>query len=169
MKKIGLFYGTETAKTSAVAQKIQQAFQGGQVDLIPIEKAWKEDFEAYEHIIAGASTWFDGELPTYWDEIVPELCHLDLTNKTVALFGLGNQKEYPDNFVDGIGILAEIFLQGGATLVGYTSSEGYAFHRSKALQNGKFQGLALDVDTQADLTDERIRRWVKQLEEEFEE
>lgn len=168
MKKIGLFYGTETAKTSAVAKKIQQAFGEGRVDLIPVEKAWKEDFEAYEHIIAGASTWFDGELPTYWDEIVPELSHLDLRDKTVALFGLGNQKEYPDNFVDGIGILAEIFIRSGATLIGCTSSEGYTFHRSQALQDGKFLGLALDVDTQDDLTDERIRRWVKQLEEEFE-
>lgn len=167
MKKIGLFYGTETARTATIAKKIQQAFADGQVDLIPVEQAWKDDFEAYDHIIAGTSTWFDGELPTYWDEIVPELSHLDLTDKTVALFGLGNQKEYPDNFVDGIGILAEIFTRCGATLVGFTSPEGYDFNSSKALKGGKFQGLALDLDTQKDQTDERIRHWAEQLEEEF--
>lgn len=167
MKKIGLFYGTETARTSAVAKKIQQAFGENKVDLIPIEKAWEDDFEAYEYIIAGTSTWFDGELPTYWDEIIPELSHLDLNDKVVAVFGLGNQKEYPDNFVDGIGILAEIFIRCGATLVGYTSPEGYDFNHSKALLHGKFQGLALDLDNQDNLTDQRIRRWVDQLEKEF--
>lgn len=169
MRKIGLFYGTEATKTSTVAQQIQEAFGKNIVDIVPIEKAWKDDFEAYDQIIAGTSTWFDGELPTYWDEIVPELTHLDLTDKIVALFGLGNQKEYPDNFVDGIGILADIFRQCGATLIGFTSPEGYHFTHSKALLNGKFQGLALDLDNQAAQTSKRIQQWVEQLEEEFEE
>lgn len=48
-------------------------------------------------MIVGASTWFDGELPTYWDELVPELESLDLKGKKVAIFGLGDQKNYPDN------------------------------------------------------------------------
>ena len=29
-----------------------------------IEKAWQNDFQAYDKLIVGASTWFDGELPT---------------------------------------------------------------------------------------------------------
>ena len=71
--KTGLFYGTGTEKTTFVANKIRKAFGEDQIDIIPIESAWKRDFEAYDHIIAGTSTWFDGELPTYWDEIIPEL------------------------------------------------------------------------------------------------
>ena len=65
-------------------------------------------------MIVGASTWFDGELPTYWDELVPELESLDLKGKKVAIFGLGDQKNYPDNFVDGMGILADAFQKAGA-------------------------------------------------------
>lgn len=53
MKKIGLFFGTEATKTSTVAQQIQQAFGKDIVDIVPIEKAWKDDFEAYDWIIAG--------------------------------------------------------------------------------------------------------------------
>lgn len=96
--KTGLFYGTGTEKTTFVANKIRKAFGEDQIDIIPIESAWKRDFEAYDHIIAGTSTWFDGELPTYWDEIIPELVTLDLKNKKVAIFGLGDQTNYPDNF-----------------------------------------------------------------------
>ena len=84
--KTGLFYGTGTEKTTFVANKIRKAFGEDQIDIIPIESAWKRDFEAYDHIIAGTSTWFDGELPTYWDEIIPELVTLDLKNKKVAIF-----------------------------------------------------------------------------------
>ena len=88
--KTGLFYGTGTEKTTFVANKIRKAFGEDQIDIIPVESAWKRDFEAYDHIIAGTSTWFDGELPTYWDEIIPELVTLDLKNKKVAIFGQMN-------------------------------------------------------------------------------
>ena len=113
--KTGLFYGTGTEKTTFVANKIRKAFGEDQIDIIPIESAWKRDFEAYDHIIAGTSTWFDGELPTYWDEIIPELVTLDLKNKKVAIFGLGDQTNYPDNFADGVGILADLENQPDQT------------------------------------------------------
>ena len=152
--KTGLFYGTGTEKTTFVANKIRKAFGEDQIDIIPVESAWKRDFEAYDHIIAGTSTWFDGELPTYWDEIIPELVTLDLKNKKVAIFGLGDQTNYPDNFADGVGILAD-------------ASDDYFFNASKALKNGKLLGLVLDLENQPDQTDKRIERWVKQLKEAF--
>ena len=89
MKKIGLFYGGTTAKTAVVALKIQEAFTENEVVLIPIEGATRKEFESFDNIIAGTSTWFDGELPTYWDEFMPEIESIDMTGKKVALFGLG--------------------------------------------------------------------------------
>lgn len=169
MRKIGLFYGTGTEKTAAVANKIRKAFGEDRIEVVPIESAWKKDFEAYDEIISGTSTWFDGELPSYWDEIIPELVSLDLKNKKIALFGLGDQLHYPDNFADGIGILADTFTASGATLIGQVSSEGYTFNASKALKGDKLQGLVLDLENQPELTDERIDQWVKQLKEEFKE
>lgn len=168
MKKIGLFYGSATTKTTAVAEKLKEAFRDDEVNIIPVEYFEEKDFEAYEYIIAGSSTWFDGELPTYWDEIMPELIYLDMKGKKVAIFGLGDQVNYPDNFVDGVGILADVFTELGATLVGFTSAEGYHFNRSKALKKGEFAGLVLDFENQPDQTDERIRKWVSQLKKEFE-
>ena len=102
MKKIGLFYATKAERTSWVAEKIQKEFGEDKIEVVPIEQAWQNDFAAYDCFIVGASTWFDGELPTYWDELLPELRTMKLKGKKVAIFGLGDQIRYPENFADGI-------------------------------------------------------------------
>lgn len=168
MKKIGLFYITESVKTANTAILIKQSFgQSTKIDIIPIEDVWQKDFEKYRNLIVGTSTWLDGELPVYWDEILEDIRSLNLSGHKVAIFGLGDQKNYPDNFVDGIGILAEAFEKTGADLVGQTSAEGYIFNESLALNDNQFDGLAIDVDNQADLTAGRIKTWVEQLKKEF--
>ena len=145
-----------------VAKKIQKEL-GDAVEVVSVENAWQNDFEAYDYLIVGASTWFDGELPTYWDELLPELRTLQLKGKKVAIFGLGDQAKYPDNFVDGMGILADVFEEDGATLVGFTSTEGYKFNKSRALRGNQWCGLVIDLDNQAELTDKRVREWCKEI------
>lgn len=167
MKKIGLFYGISTAKTAQVAKKIEDAFGKDQVTVVSVEEAWTDDFKAYDNLIVGAATWFDGELPTYWDEIIPELESLSLKGKKVAIFGLGDQKKYPDNFADGIGLLADSFEKTGAKIVGLTSVEGYEFEESKAVKDGKFLGLVIDVENQSGKTAARVKAWTEQLKGEF--
>jgi len=167
MKKIGLFYGISATKTAKVADKIKAAFGNTKIDIIPVEDAWKEDFEGYENIIVGVATWFDGELPSYWDEVRPELESLNMKQKKIAIFGLGDQVKYPENFIDGVGILADKFESVGAKLIGFTSTEGYNFEKSRAVRNGKFLGLAIDFENQSVQTDERIQKWVEQLKREF--
>ncbi|MFV0418834.1 MAG: flavodoxin [Dysgonomonas sp.] len=167
MKKIGLFYGTSTTKTAKIAKKIKTAFGDAQIDVIPVEDAWQKDFEGYDNIIIGVSTWFDGELPSYWDEVKPELESLKMRGKKIAIFGLGDQVKYPENFIDGMGILAETFESVGAKIVGFTSIEGYNFEMSRALREGKFMGLAIDIENQSKKTDERIKNWIEQLKKEF--
>lgn len=166
MNRTGLFYATGTEKTAAIANLIRDAFGDDRIDIVPVERAWRREFEAYDYLIVGSSTWFDGELPSYWDEMLPELKSLRLGGKKVAIFGLGDQVNYPDNFVDGIGLLAEVFESCGAQLTGFTSTDGYHFNQSKALKDGQFLGLALDPETQPEKTAERIRRWVEALRQE---
>ena len=161
MKKIGLFFGTNTAKTATIAKKIIAAFSDAEIESIAVEDATKKDFEKYDNIIAGASTWFDGELPSYWDETIPELDSVKMK------LGLGDQVKYPDNFADGVGILANLFESKGATLVGATSVEGYNFEKSQAQQGDSFVGLIIDYENQHSNTARRIEDWVKQLKKEF--
>ena len=167
MEKIALFYSFNSKKTAKIAGIVHNALSGEDVQRINIDEVKIEDFLAFDNLIVGVPTWFDGELPNYWDEILPALDDLELNGKKVALFGLGDQKNYPENFCDAVGILGEFFEGKGAKIIGHTSPEGYSFESSKALKENILTGLLLDQENQSKLSDERILKWTKQLEHEF--
>lgn len=170
MKKIGLYYNFDTNKTSKVARKIKDALEKqGNVEIIPVdvdEKMTEEQFMQFDHMILGAATWMDGELPYYWDEFVPAMEDLDMKDKKIAIFGLGNQKNGTENFQDAIGLLAYLVESRGAKLYGFTDTKGYTFERSFGVREGKFMGLSIDIENQAALTNERVEAWVQQLKSE---
>ncbi len=169
MKDIALIYSFNTKNTSNVAKEIKKAFGTAvKIDEINAETIDGPTFLKYTNLILGVPTWFDGELPNYWDEFVPELETLDLNGKNIAIFGLGDQINYPENFIDAVGIMAQIVSKQGAKVVGYTSAEGYTFESSKAYADGKFCGLAIDLENQSELNSPRIKKWVEQLKKEFE-
>lgn len=169
MKKIGLFYGKSAKKTAKVAELIAEKFGQDQIDMVPVETATRKDIDKYDLLILGGATWFDGELPTYWDEILPDVERLNMKGKKVAIYGLGDQDNYPENFVDSIGLLANIVKERGGELVGFTSNEDYEYEKSLAeTEDGnQFMGLALDFENQQDKNEERINAWIEQLKTEF--
>jgi flavodoxin I len=167
MSKIGIFYSFHTGKTAKVAEKVLEAFESTDIEAVNVEEINEELFMKFDNIVVGVPTWFDGELPNYWDEFVPALMDLDLTNKKIAIFGLGDQKGYPENFNDGIGILTELFESLNAKILGFTSTDGYTFESSRAQRGNQFSGLAIDQENQARLTGKRIKDWVEQLKKEF--
>ena len=167
MNKTAIIYSFNTKKTGKIAIQIQESFEVPSIEMLNAEEITEDIFLSFDHIIMGVATWFDGELPNFWDEFVPALEELDLTGKKIALFGLGDQKGYPENFLDGVGIMAKILEEQGATLVGFTSSEGYEFESSKALRNDLFMGLAIDYENQGSMNKERVAAWVEQLKKEF--
>jgi flavodoxin I len=166
VKKIGLAYSFNTHKTSQAAKKIAKEFGEEHIEHLNAEDITEDEFLKYDVMILGVPTWFDGELPNYWDEFVPAIEDMNLKGKTCAVFGNGDQKGYPENFVDGIGIMANLLENRGAKLAGFTSAQGYQFESSKALRDDKFSGLALDFENQGKEVNMRIRNWVKQLREE---
>ena len=167
MKKTAIIYSFNTNKTAKIAEKIREAFGDEPVEMINAEELNKEKFSSAENLILGVPTWFDGELPNYWDEFLPDLEDMDLTGKKIAIYGLGDQVKYSENFVDGIGIMASVLKDLNAELVGFTSTEGYKFESSAALDGDKFQGLAIDYENQGSKNKERVKAWVEQLRKEF--
>jgi len=167
MSKTAIIYSFNTKKTGKIAERIIGEFGEGKLEVVNAEEITEEVFLSFDHIIMGVPTWFDGELPNYWDEFVPALEDMDLKGKKIALYGLGDQKGYPENFLDGVGIMAEILEEQGATLVGFTSIEGYEFESSRAEREGHFTGLAIDYENQGSKNKERVASWVTQLKSEF--
>jgi len=167
MNKTAIIYSYNTKKTSKIATLILEGFNDPAIEMFNAEEITEDTFLSFDHIIMGVATWFDGELPNFWDEFVPALEELDLKGKKFALFGLGDQKGYPENFLDGVGIMSEILEGQGATLVGFTSSEGYDFESSRALRNDQFMGLAIDYENQGSMNKERVTAWIEQLKKEF--
>ncbi len=163
MKKTAIVYSFNTVKSAKIAGKIKEAFGDESIDMLNTEEINAGKFLEYDNLILGVPTWFDGELPNYWDEFLPDLEEQDMKNKTIAIFGLGDQKGYPENFVDGMGIMADFFEERGAEIVGYTRADDYEFESSRALRKGKFCGLALDYENQASKNKDRISNWVNQL------
>ena len=168
MNTIGLIYSFNSNKTAKAAAKIADLLsKNTKVETVNAETLTASEFMKYKTMILAVPTWFDGELPNYWDEFIPELEELDLKGKTFALFGPGDQKGYPENFVDGIGIMAEYIEKQGGKLIGFTENKNYTFERSRALRAEKFCGLALDFENQARLNTERITNWCSLLMQEF--
>lgn len=171
---IGLFYGSSTCYTEMAAEKIQRTFAESPegaiaVDVFNISDTPIVSAQFYDAIIMGIPTWDYGELQEDWEEIWDDLDELELTGKKVALYGLGDQEGYPEWFLDAMGYLYHKLINRGASIVGFWPSDGYDFEQSKALtaDESRFVGLALDDETQFELTDDRIRQWVEQLHNEF--
>ncbi len=168
MSKTALIYSFNTQKTLRAAKLITEAYSGN-LEEVNVEDINAEKFLSYDQYIMGVPTWWDGELPNYWDEFLPDLEELNLKGKIFALYGAGDQKGYPENFVDAMGILAGVLEECGGKLAGFTKNEGYQFESSKALRDDKFCGLPLDFENQARQVKPKITAWVEQVKKEFSE
>lgn len=165
--RTALIYSFNTHNTSAVAKLLNDELKKYHIEMINAEEITGEQFLTYHNLILGVPTWFYGELPNYWDEFLPELKELNLKGKKIAIFGNGDQISYPDNFVDAIGVMAQIVEKLGAVIVAHFSPTGYTFSKSKALINDQFYGLPIDFENQSEQTPGRIKTWALQLVKEF--
>ncbi len=165
MSRIGIFFGgKDNGSTAKVARKIQELF-GDEASVHNVSSAARQDLEKYDFLVLGTAAWGIGEMHSDWERFIDKLVEADLADKKVALFGLGDQKMYPESFVDGMGTIF-CRLPHKENVVGYTSIRGYNFYYSTAEKDGKFVGLAIDDDTQGEFTEKRVKDWVKQIRKE---
>ena len=167
MKTIGIFYGSSTGNTGDAAEAIKKELGNDVAEVFDVTDAKAEDLNNFSNIILGTSTWGAGDLQDDFEDFLDGIDSVDLSGKTVALFGMGDQESHGETYING---LAEVFkkvTEKGATIVGATSSEGYEHENSEAEIDGNFIGLALDEDNQSDLTEERISNWAKELKAKF--
>ena len=171
MARIGIFFGTETGRTRLIAKQIAKKLGADAAPPVNIGRTTLTDFLAHDAMILGSSTLGEGQLPGLsvglsqpsWEEFLPRLADGDLAGKVVAIYGLGDQKKYPDEFVDAIGIIHDTLVCRGARVVGHWSTAGYEFAASQAVDGDHFLGLALDQINQPLLTEERLDAWLAKI------
>lgn len=122
---------------------------------------------SYEALILGTSTWGDGELQDDWYDGIKVLKGMDLSGKTVALFGCGDSESYSDTFCDGMGILFEDLKNSGCRFIGAVPDADYTYSSSIAVTDRNFVGLAIDDINESDKTDERVTAWTEKLKTEL--
>lgn len=167
MKIIGIFYGSSSGNTEGVAKQIQAEFGADNAQVFDVAKATKDDLEKFDNLIFGTSTWGFGELQDDFDGFMKQIEAANLSGKTVALFGCGDQELYSDTFVDGMGLVWQSLQGKGCNIVGQTSTEGYSYSNSQSDVEGKFVGLAIDENNQSDQTADRVKAWVEVLKNAF--
>ncbi|MEM8928339.1 MAG: flavodoxin [Bacteroidota bacterium] len=165
---IGFIYGSDTGVTEEITNDMASKMDAGNIEVIEVCNAEIEDFRRFDLLMLGLSTWYDGDLQSDWEDYFDTFKTIDFTDKIVALYGLGDQLGYDDYFVDGIGMLAEVILENGGTIIGNWPSEDYDFSESKGLKDDStFFGLALDEDNEPQKTPERVEQWLSQVQQEY--
>lgn len=176
MARIGLFFGSNTGKTRKVAKMIKKRFDDASMaDPLNVNRATPEDLAQYSLLILGTPTLGEGLLPGLsadcenesWEEFLPKLQDVDFSGKTVAIYGLGDQVGYAEEFLDAMIVLYDFVSERGAKVVGAWPTEGYEFSHSEAVLDGKFVGLALDLDNQSGLTEQRLDAWLQSIAADF--
>ncbi|MFQ3266239.1 MAG: flavodoxin II, partial [Colwellia sp.] len=144
--KIGLFYGSTTCYTEIIAEKIQTIIGAELVDIFNIKDQPLALCLDYDFIICGISTWDFGELQEDWESIWSDIRQLDLSDKIISLYGMGDQVGYTEWFQDALGLLHEQVIEQGAKVIGYWPNQGYEFIASKALTSDESQFVGLSLD-----------------------
>lgn len=158
MKKTGIFYGSTTGTTADVAHRIGKLLGVADADIYDVADTKLDKLGDYDMLVLGSSTWGDGELQDDWYDFIDGAASLDLSGKTAAIFGCGDET-MSDTFCNAIGIIYEKMRGTGLDLVGKFPASCYAFDSSKALTGDTMLGLALDEVNHPDLTDGRIAEW----------
>jgi flavodoxin I len=172
MNKIALLYWAPGGNVEKAASEIYDQFDAEQVFMAHLAGFDTQMIDEFDKFIFGCATigaevWQDARANNMWNEFFLHSEKTSFAGKQFALFGLGDQVLYPDNFVDSLGFLKKEIEKRGGQLVGQWPTEGYTFIGSEGAAEGKFFGLALDEDQQADMTPGRIAKWVVQVKKEF--
>ncbi len=168
MATVGLFFGSDTGNTEAVAQMIQKELGKNLIYVQDIAKSSKEEIAEYDLLLFGIPTWYYGESQCDWDDFFPEFEEIDFTDKLVAIFGCGDQEDYAEYFLDAMGVVRDIVEARGGIIIGHWPTEGYHFEASKGMADeNHFVGLGIDEDRQPELTKERVVAWCAQIRDEM--
>ena len=165
MNKIAILYGSSGGNAESVARQVQDLFEG-EADLYNVREVTLDEIRDYPYYIFGTSTTGIGDLQDDWEGFLPSFIRLDLSDKKVAIFALGDSASYSSSFAESMKVVYDEIVDS-TTIVGQMPDEGYTYDDSMAVIDGMFVGLPIDEDNEYDMTGERLAAWVEKLKNEF--
>lgn len=165
MSKIAILYGSSGGNTESIAKRIQDLFEG-EADLYNVDNVQLDEIKDYPYYILGTSTTGMGDLQDDWDGFLPSFSKTDLSDKTVAMFALGDSASFSSSFAESLRVLYDE-LNDKAKIVGQVADEGYTYDDSTAVIDGMWVGLPIDEDNEYDMTEDRLSNWVNELKKIF--
>jgi len=174
MNKTALFYSPQGGSVNRVTNMLGEMIGIDKVDILPVIEVEKGDIDKYNKIIllgstVGADHWNNEIIVDEWTEFFTKIKEISFEKKKVAIVGLGNSVLYPSHFADGMAVLYEKIIKQNAKILGKVDAKDYDFTESEAVNDdGFFCGLAIDEDNEAELTTERLEKWISILKPDFE-
>ncbi len=163
MKKYGIFYASTGGHTDEAARSIARYLNVAEADVHDVATTAPSALGEYETAILGSATYGDGAMHPRMADFIDGAQGLFLKGHRLAFFGTGDDT-MTNSFCSAVGDMARAMSATEATQVGQFDARGYLFDNSRAeIAPGVYAGLLLDYVNHADLSDERIARWVKTL------
>ncbi|MBJ2195362.1 MAG: flavodoxin domain-containing protein [Muribaculaceae bacterium] len=168
MKKIGVFYGSETGTTADVARRIARKLEVGDEDVFDVADTAPSNAGDYDLLVLGTSTWGDGEPAESWLDFISGLEVMDLHGKEAALFGCGDET-MTDTFCSGVGVIYNRLKPTKIRFIAPYDTIGYSFDESMAKPGGALEavGLLLDEVNHPELTETRLAGWTSLIKREI--
>jgi flavodoxin I len=171
MATMGIFYASAGGNTTQIAEALKEAFGVEEEACVLMEDDFDsvEQFEDFDVLFFGSSTWGQGDVHFSWVDALFEITseNIDFSGKTMAFFGAGDSKTHGEHFCSALGKFYQVFSKAGAKIIGFTDASDYDYEASLALVGNQFCGLAIDNINEEDKTKERIERWIVQLKSEL--
>lgn len=167
MNSLKIVVGTDTGNTEYHAKYIKKELlehYNIESEIVMVHDIQPEDWTSHDYYILGAPTWFDGEMSQDWNWYLPTFKDTNFTDKTIFIYGLGDQVGYPTYYCDAVGLLGRAVTEAGGSVECLTTTDGHDFKESQAVMTeGVFWGLCLDEENQPEMSDDRINEWVQNI------
>lgn len=167
---IGIFYASAGGATTSIAESLAQEFGVDDENIFFMEDDYDdiEQFEQYDVLFIGSSTWGQGDPHFSWVDAVLEIENdADFEGKKVAFFGAGDSQKHGEHFCSALGKFHKTFTKAGAKPIGFVPKDDYSYEFSLAEIGDKFCGLAIDNHNEKDKTPKRINDWIENLKSEL--
>jgi flavodoxin I len=166
MKKTLIIYGSTSGSCREYAEQIAAKLDAKAQDVATLKVS---QLEEADNLLLGTSSWGASEMQDDWYDGVKTLKAADLKGKTIALFGCGDAESYSDTFCGGMSELYNAVKDSGATFIGQVDASTYTYDDSESEVDGKFIGLALDVNEDEAKSEERIDHWIEDIKSNLED